>query len=128
MTGAVCKIFSRTSTLKITEEIPVVVHISGTDDEINAALICLRVTLCVPVPLNSALSAFGACVDQVFWDGDAEVGCRSKLILMTVSPDIGRKHALSSRSGPGFSTGHDSHVFKGLPRTTLPTGSITDTF
>lgn len=105
-----------------------VLYISGTDNEINAALICLRVTLCVPIPLDSALSALGACVAQIFWDGDVEVNCRRKLVLMIRTPNMRREYTPSSRSGPGFSTGQASHVFNGLPRMTLPTGSITDTF
>lgn len=55
--------------------------ISGTDDEVNAALIRLRALGCQPIPLDSALSALGACLGQAFRDGDAKVDCRSRLEL-----------------------------------------------
>ena len=56
-------------------------YISGTDDEIDAALIRLRALRCQPIPLDGALSALGACLGQAFRDRDAEVDYRSKLIL-----------------------------------------------
>lgn len=100
---------------------------SSDDDKVNAALISLRATDCVPVPLNSALPTFGTDRGQSFWDGYVEVNCNSTEIrIWNYLGD--QDHVPSSWIGFVLLIGHSSHVFNGLPRMTLLTGSITDTF
>jgi hypothetical protein len=97
------------------------------NNEIDTALVGLLIVDCIPKPLDGAFSTFSAYRGSRFWDSYIEVDY-AKNISFSTTCGIFVRGILSSRSGPGLFTGHASHVFSGLPRTTLLTGSIRDTF